>query len=172
MDFNERTVVDFPKSGFKYQRRPTKVAKKLKDADRDRVETPLKAFLGADSEFINYIGVLLDHLSNSDNEGSYSFFLLTVNASLLAIAIYHLRLTGFFIIVDGQLNINKDFTFEHKNYQPNDGTMRSAIVKLDIKHEFSKSDSKNHEKYLIKTVAGILRYQRFLVRYFNIIYRE
>lgn len=171
MDFNERTVVDFPKGTFKYQRRPVKVAKKLKDADRDRVEVPLKAILGTDHEFVNYVGRLLDYLSNTDGKNSYSFFLLTVNANLLAIAIYHLRRTGFFIISNGQLDINDNFEFKKENYRLNGEMMRSTLSKLVVKHEFGKPGGKNYARYATKTIASILRYQRHLVRYFSNILR-
>lgn len=163
MDFNERTVVDFPKSGFRYQRRPTKVAKKLKDADIDRVSLPLRDLSGADHEFINHINTILNFLRDT-------FFILTVNAKLLAISIHHLRLTGFFLVDEGVLHIDRDFIPKKENYSPTGGVMKDTLSLFVNKKKYNDTNSENYRKYIVKTIAEILRYQRFMIRHFGLFY--
>lgn len=158
MDFNERVVVDFPKGGFRYQREATKVAKRLKDADLDRVRKPLISLLAGNANFnASIANELLAKLTDT-------FFILTINANLLAVSIYHLVSTGFFTMEDGKLAINGDFAFDKENYTYE--AMKDQLEYIRKTKEYSNIKGEKYEKYAIRTIANIFRYQRYIVKFF------
>tara|TARA_R100000750_G_scaffold62756_2_gene57833 strand:+ start:124 stop:660 length:537 start_codon:yes stop_codon:yes gene_type:complete len=171
-NFNDRGigVVDYHSGGRSYS------TKKTGEAPGTITSSALKR---ADKQ--------LAIISNQDdilssNAGEYrkellsfldgSLFLITANARTLAIAIYHLYKHNYFVITDTDININNDFRFKPEMFDINENSdLRLMIDTLRESSSYEKrKDNKNsvsYNRFLLKTVATILRYERYIIDYLD-----
>lgn len=169
-NFNDRGigVVDYHPGGRSYS------IKKTGEAPGTITSSAIKR---ADKQFA-IISNQDDILSS--NSGEYrkellsslegSFFLITANARTLAIAIYHLYKNGYFIISGKDIDINDNFRLRPDMFDVGENSdLRTMINTLRESSNYNKTkDSNNsaaYNRFLLKTVSTILRYERYIIKY-------
>ena len=171
-NFNDRGigVVDYPTGSKTYiSRKPTESAGTVEASAINRTDDVLKTLVEDDFDLNKNGGQSRKDLINTL---SGSFFLISSNAKLLAIALFHLYTNGFFVVSGDDLNIDERFSFTPEMFDldntDNNLSKYLALLKETIKYTKNAkkaSENVNYNRYLLKSVATIYRYERYIVEY-------
>ncbi len=163
LNFNNRGigVVDYPGGGRSYaaRKRTGEPPGTLDDSALKRTSKMLlDSFLVGDP-MVNNIDKLLLVLRGN-------FFLLSANAKILALAIYHLYLSEFYSI-EGDKIIG-DVRFELKADMYKGQKLKEDIKTLYNSAKYSaSSEGESYKQFEDKTIITIFRYQRYIIKLYT-----
>lgn len=92
-----------------------------------------------------------------------TFFIMTINPKILALAIYNLYRYGFYI-VGNELNFNEKFDLNERMYDDDLVQKISQIRLTGFRRKYKEDDN---FRFDIKTLASVVRYQRFIINFYN-----